>query len=122
MTDQPGAPKSPGKPVAPPMTPAQLQQMQAQQAVAAALRGNVPLIYANGFAIAQSTADMSIVLMLNGNPAAMLAMSYISVKSLISDLQKAIQNFEEASGQKIKTIAELTPEMDKKLRGANVPR
>jgi len=112
MTEQPGQ--------AP--TPAQLQLLQQQEALTAALRGSVPLIYTNGFAIAQSTADMSIVLLMNGNPAAMVSMSYISAKSLLPDLQKAIKLFEEASGQTIKTINELTPEMEKKLRAANVLR
>ena len=104
MADQPTTP-----------TPAQAQQ----QVVAAALRGGVPLIYANGFAIANTASDMSIILIANGNPAASVSMSYTSAKSLLFDLQNAINMFEQATGQNIKTINELTPGLEKAMKARN---
>lgn len=115
MSDQPSVPP---KPAAPPLTPAQIQQRQQQQAVTAALRGNVPLIYANTLAIAQTSSDLTIIVMANGNPAATICMSYITAKSLIPDLTRAIATFESASGLKVKTINEIAPEMEKKMREA----
>jgi hypothetical protein len=119
MSDQPSAASPQG--TAPPLslTPEQLQQRQQQQALAAAMRGGVPLIYANSFAIVQTSSDVSIIMMANGNPAAMISLSYTSAKSLIPDLQTAVATFEEVSGQKIKTINELNPAMEKKLRERN---
>lgn len=115
MSDQPGAaPKA----AVPPLTPAQIQQRQQQQAVTTAVRGGVPLLYANQFAIVQTSSDLTMVVLANGNPAATICMSYITAKSLIPDLEKAISVFEEASGLRVKTISEITPEMEKKMREA----
>jgi hypothetical protein len=119
MTDQPSPPKPPPRPA--PMTPAQLQRMQQQQMVQAALRGGAPVIYANGFAFAQTAADLSIVLFLNGSPTSTLNLSYAAAKSMISQLQRAVKNFEDASGQTLKTLEEITPELNKKLKEPNAP-
>lgn len=105
-------------PAATPLTPQQIQQRQQTQAVTQALRGSVPLIYANQFAIAQTASDITLVVMANGNPAAAISMSYITAKSLIPDLTQAIGVFESAYGDKVKTINEITPEMEKKMREA----
>jgi hypothetical protein len=118
MSDQPGSRQIPSQ-----QTPIDLQLAQQQQAVTAALRGGVPQAYFNGFAIVQTASDMSVILMSNGNPILTIGMSYITAKSLIPDLQKAIGTFEAASKQTIKTINELAPDLTKQMQEAtNVPK
>lgn len=110
--------QSPASNPTPQLTAQQVQQRQQAQAVAQALRGGVPLLYANHFAVAQTPSDVSLIVMANGNPAATVSMSYITAKSLIADLTAAIGVFEAAYGEKVKTIKEITPEMEKKMREA----
>ena len=72
-------------------------QAQAQ----AILNAQVPHIYANGFMLAQTNSDVSVGLLLNGSPCAILSMSFISAKSLIDDLARAIAFLERALDQPI---------------------
>jgi hypothetical protein len=111
MSDQ-----SSSAPKATPLTPLQMQQRQTAQAVTQALRGGVPLIYANQVAIAQTSSDITLIVMANSTAAATISMSYITAKSLIPDLTRAIETFESAYGEKVKTISEINPEMEKKMR------
>jgi hypothetical protein len=118
MTDQPPRQPLPPPPTAPSLTPEEMQRRQQAQAVTQALRGGAPLVYGNMIAIAQTSSDMSLIVMANGNPAMTVSMSYITAKSLLSDLARAISVFESAYGQPVKTINEINPEIEKKMREA----
>jgi hypothetical protein len=90
------------------------QERQQQQAmVVAALRNPGLRMYANGFAIANTASDMSVILMLNGTPAGVLNLSYISAKSLISSLTQAVTEFEKAISQDVMTIEEIQEKLPK---------
>jgi hypothetical protein len=102
----------------PPLTPQQVQQRQLQLTMTQALRGGAPLIYGNQVSIAQTSSDLTLVVIANGNPAATISMSYITAKSLARDLAQAIGVFESAYGAQVKTINEINPEMEKKMREA----
>jgi succinylglutamate desuccinylase len=79
------------------------EQVQAQSL----LNAPVPRLYTNGFVVAQTNADLSLVLLLNGAPSALLSMSFVSAKSLIEELGKAMQFLEESIDQKIPTMNEV---------------
>ena len=82
----------------------------------ALMRAPMPRIYANGFGMAQSASDITVVMLHNNNPTAMVSMSFISAKSLLVDLEKALEGIETALKQKIPTISEIAEEMTK-VRG-----
>jgi hypothetical protein len=84
-----------------------------QQQLMALMRAPVPRLYANGYAIISSASDISVGLLFNGTPVGVTSMSYITAKSLIIDLQKALGEFEKAIDQKVKTIDEITMGMSK---------
>lgn len=79
-----------------------------QEAMAqAALSGGAPRIYANGFIIAQTSSDIAVIMMSNSAVIGVLNMSHISAKSLSAELAEAVRNFEKATHQKVKTLAEV---------------
>jgi len=88
------------------LTPEQLQA----QAVAW-LHAPVPRLYSNGFAIAQSNADLTLVMLLNGAPTAIANMSFNSAKTLSEELTRAVKALEEAIGQPILTMNELADKL-----------
>lgn len=85
----------------------------ADEQIEALMRAPMPRIYANGFGIAQSASDLSVVLLHNNNPVAMVSMSFISAKSLLVDLGNALGDIESALKQPIPTIADVAGEMIK---------
>jgi hypothetical protein len=85
---------------------------QQKKALLAAIP-TLPRLYANGFAIVQSASDISTVLLANGSPIGILSMSHVSAKSLATELDKNIEDFEKATGQSVKTINELTEILSK---------
>ena len=93
--------------------PATIQQTpeQTQAHAKAWLNAPVPRLYANGFAIAQTNSDMSVILLLNGAPGAVLSLSFISAKTLVDELGKAIKFVEEFLEQKIPTMGEVAAKM-----------
>ena len=94
--------------------PVKIDLQQQQIAIAsAALRGGVPRLFANGFIIAQTMTDLSIVLTTNGTATAVLNLPLITAKTLIDELQKPISKFEKIMGSPIKTMGEMQKEMDK---------
>ena len=105
-----------------PQTAAQLNQIQQQQVMAAALRGAAPRLYANGLGIAQTASDLSIILMSNLQAVGVVSMSYITAKTLSNELVRAISAFETAMQQKVKSIEEITPEIQKIMEKSNAAR
>jgi hypothetical protein len=83
------------------------EQIQAQSL----LNAPVPRLYANGFVIAQTNSDVSIALLLNGAPSAVLSMSFVSAKTLIEEMGKAIHFLEESIEQKIPTMNEVAAKL-----------
>jgi hypothetical protein len=71
----------------------------------------IPRMYANGFVIAQSNSDFSLVMMLNGAPTAVVNMSFTSAKTLGEELGKALNNLERGIEQKILSMDEVTTKM-----------
>ena len=103
-----------------PAGPQTADKQQQGQLVQAMLRSPLPRFYANGFAIAQTNADVSVVLLTNGQPVGVLSMSYISAKNIVIQLGKSVEDFETAIGHKIKTIEEIGEAMRKVLGDSNV--
>lgn len=69
-------------------------------------------------AIAQSAADLSVVMLLNGVPTSILSLSFIGAKSLNVELEKALKNVETLLDQKIPTLTEVSAKMAE-TKGAN---
>jgi hypothetical protein len=78
---------------------------------AASLASPTPQIYLNGFALAQSLADVTIVAQTNGNPSAVLNMSFTTAKSLAIELDKIIKTFEEITGHTLLTMEDIKTKM-----------
>jgi hypothetical protein len=89
------------------------QRRQIEQAIQGALLGPVPKLYANGFGLAQTASDLSVILMLHGQPTAVLTMSYVTAKSLVADVSSVLAGYEASTKQQLRTIADLTAEMTK---------
>ena len=84
---------------------------QAQAQAATWLRAPVNRVYTNGFAIAQSTSDISVIMLVNGAPNAIVSMSFISAKTLILELGKALSALETGLGQPILTMEEVAAKL-----------
>ena len=96
----------------PPAPDKLMVQHQIGELMQTALRGGVPQFYANAVGVAQTSSDVSLVLLVNGNPAGILSMSYTTAKTLTTELDKALNNFEKATGVVLRTAQDL----DKDLR------
>lgn len=94
--------------IIPQLTPEQLQE-QAR----AWLHAPVTRFYTNGFAIAQSNSDVTLIMLLNGAPIAIANMSFISAKSLSDELGKTIKILEESIDQKIPNMNEMAEKLSK---------
>ena len=109
MTDQP-------TPTATPLSQDE-QRRQRDQAIQGALLGPTPKVYANGFGFAQTATDISMIAMMNGQPVSVVIVPYVTARSVVADLSKILERFEQATGQKIRTLAELTSDLSKPLEG-----
>jgi hypothetical protein len=109
MTDQPSPAGSQG--------PIKIDLQNQQMALAAsAMSGAVPRIYANGFLIAQTASDFSLILLTNGAPTHVLNVPPITAKSLVRDLGRAVGNFETAAGHELKAADDMARELTKTAR------
>ena len=109
------------EPKTPPSSVIEITPEQQQQMAMAALQGPTLKLYANGFIIAQTASDVVAVLLCNGVTVGVINLSHVSAKTLSEELTKAVTDFEKASGQKIRTVAEITKEMTKFKGPGNVP-
>jgi hypothetical protein len=105
LTDQPTPSSAP--------TQIEIQQQEQLAIATAALRGAAPRLYANGFIVAQSNSDVSIIMLTNGSATSVLTLSFIAAKTLIGELTKAMTNLEEAIGETIPTMDEIQEKMKK---------
>jgi hypothetical protein len=105
MADEPTGPAAP--------PPQDEQRRQMEQLIQGAILGPVPKFYANGVGIAQTASDISLVLLMHNQPIGVVTMSYVTMKSIWSDLSPVLEAFEKATGQKIQTISEVNADMSK---------
>ena len=77
---------------------------------------DLPFTYTNGFSINTSNADISLLLLLNGQPQAGVSMSFTTAKSLAKQLNESIARLEEASGYEIQDIDFFARAIDKITR------
>lgn len=80
----------------------------------------VPRLYANGFNILMSNADVAILLLHNNAPEAALNLSYTTAKSLSKKLIEAITKLEEDSKQPIMTFDDIAEFLKDNVDDANV--
>jgi hypothetical protein len=73
----------------------------------------IPKLYANGFVCGQTLSDAFIVLQLNGLPISVLNLSLSSAKSLMSDLEKMVADYEHRTETEILTMAEVKDKLEK---------
>lgn len=81
--------------------------VQAQARIKAALEAGVPQIYFNGFAAALSTGDITAVVERNGQPTAILNMSFTVAKSFSVALGGVIAALETLASRDMLTTTDL---------------
>ena len=72
----------------------------------------IPYFYFNGFELNSSLSDMSLLLMLDGQPMARLGLSFTMAKTLAENLTKGIASFEEMTSHNIMTMDQVKDFMD----------
>lgn len=68
----------------------------------------IQLFYSNGFDINASLSDIGITFMYDGNPVMRLALSFTTAKTLSSQLQIGIAEFEAATKQSLLTMGDVS--------------
>lgn len=99
--------KSPKRAKVPAKSPDTPDHVQAQVRIKAALDAGVPQIYFNGFANALSTGDITTVLERNGQPVAILNMSFTVAKSMSVSLGGVVSALENISERDMLTTFDL---------------
>ena len=74
---------------------------------------SIPKIYANGFAVGLTNADVTIVLQLSGQPVALLNISFTLAKTLAQKVGGVVSAFEEAIQQNLVTTDEVSKALKK---------
>lgn len=75
---------------------------------------NVPKVYANGFFVGFTLADLNITLVLNGQPTQQVIMSLIAAKTLRNILNDTIRSFEEKTKIDIPDMNQIQELLNKK--------
>src|ERR1700733_271422 len=87
-------------------------EKQRQAAITqAALNAPIPRLYANAHGVLQSSTDLSVVLVTNNQPVAILSLSYSTAKALAGDIDRAVKAFEKAARIEIKSVEEMNKKM-----------
>ncbi|MCM2490863.1 hypothetical protein ACVCIH_13210 [Burkholderia glumae] len=73
----------------------------------AAIAATVPQYYANGFGVGANATDVNLLFTNGEKGVAVVAVPYSSLKSLLPLLNGAIEDYEAATGAKIKTVQEI---------------
>ena len=81
--------------------PPQLRQVPPQ--ARALIDSSIQKIYANGFALGMTNADVQIVLNLFGRPEAVLSLSYTLAKTLSEKLKVLVGEWEQKTGSTLQT-------------------
>jgi hypothetical protein len=62
---------------------------------------NVPIVYSNGFITNVGASDISIIFLLDGNPAIKLHMSFTATKTIANSLRDIVEVLEKATSHPI---------------------
>jgi hypothetical protein len=76
---------------------------------------SIPKIYANGFAVGLTNADVAIVLQLSGQPVAILNISFTLAKTLAQKVGGVVSALEEAINQNLVTTDEMSKALKKRV-------
>ena len=68
----------------------------------------IPRLYINGFLLAQSQSDVTMVALANGSPNSVINMSFTTAKSLMVELQKVVENLETSTNHEIMTMQDVS--------------
>ena len=78
---------------------------------------SVPKVYANGFSLGLTNADVQIVLKLFGRPIAVLSISYTLAKTMADKFSQLVKDWEARTGEKLQTTEMIdkafVPKIDK---------
>jgi hypothetical protein len=88
----------------------------AEQRAQRAFDANVPQLYFNGFTNSATQADVFTVLERNGQPVAILNMSYTVAKTFAVSMNRIIAQFEEATGRSMLTTHEAEKALSEKAK------
>ncbi|MFV1980885.1 MAG: hypothetical protein ACC655_07010 [Rhodothermia bacterium] len=78
---------------------------------------SVDRVYANGFAVVQSNADNTLVLLKNGRPVLMVDMSFNTAKSLVQKLGAVIVQLEKITDTRVLSTDDISAAMQKHAKG-----
>ena len=67
----------------------------------------MPLLYFNSFEAKASLSDLALILMVDGQPQARLALSFTTAKTLAKELHKVIDWFETATNNKLLVMSDV---------------
>lgn len=74
---------------------------------------NEPVLYANGFTLGLSAADVKISFQTDKKISTKVIMSYITLKALQEEINQALQDYEKTTGTSIPVLSEINEKMDK---------
>ena len=80
---------------------------------------NVPKLYVNGFINTLGTSDIMTILERNGEPIAVLNMSYTVAKTLATSLGEIVARLEELSGRDMLTTKQLESMFLQEVQGSH---
>ena len=75
---------------------------------------DVAKVYANGFTLGLSNADVCVIFQQRGEPVALVDLSYTLAKTLVQRLGVLVNNFELTTGQSLLTTDEIDAKMQPK--------
>jgi len=92
------------------------------QALEKAASGEIPSFYLNGFSTGLSNGDISTVLILNGQPAAVVNMSFTIAKTLSIALANTVNHLEVVAETKILTTNDIDAKLEAYSQKTNKAR
>ena len=80
------------------------------------VHSNIPAHYLNGFSLTLSNADISMLMMLDGQPIAKANMSFTTAKTFVKLLKDLLDNLEKVTGHDIMTTDQVGQGLEKLAR------
>ncbi len=74
---------------------------------------SLPVIYTNAVLVTLTVSDIFLTITVNGQPTHLLNMSLTTAKTLVSNISKALDDFQEKTKTKVLDIKEVTSLMNK---------
>jgi hypothetical protein len=87
-----------------------------EAATAATSPDRLSLVYFNGFELNGTLSDFGIVLMYDGQPQVKLALSFTTAKSLLRNLEQAVESFETLTKQQLLTMDDVSTALEAKQK------